>query len=229
MGSIEVAHLDHVLPNGRTLLSDVSFRVGDGSKTALIGANGTGKTTLLRIIAGDFTPAAGTVVQHGGLGVMRQFIGHVRDTSTVRDLLVSVAPPQIRTAARDLDAAEAAMIAAGDESAQLRYAAALGDWGDTGGYAAEVGWDMCCGAALGTSYERAQSRLVRTLSGGEQKRLVLEALLRGTDEVLVLDEPDNFLDVPGKQWLEAQLRESPKTVLFVSHDRDCWPSSPIAS
>ncbi len=56
--------------------------------------------------------------------------------------------------------------------------------------------------------------------GGEQKRLVLEALLRGTDEVLLLDEPDNYLDVPGKRWLEAQLKETRKTVLFVSHDRE---------
>jgi ATPase subunit of ABC transporter with duplicated ATPase domains len=61
---------------------------------------------------------------------------------------------------------------------------------------------------------------VRTLSGGQQKRFALELLLRGTDEVLLLDEPDNFLDVPGKRWLERRLLESPKTVLYVSHDRE---------
>ena len=81
-------------------------------------------------------------------------------------------------------------------------------------------WDVCTVAALGIPFERAQWREVRTLSGGEQKRLVLEALLRGPDEVLLLDEPDNYLDVPGKRWLEERLRESPKTVLFVSHDRE---------
>ena len=69
-------------------------------------------------------------------------------------------------------------------------------------------------------YERARWRPVSTLSGGEQKRLVLEALLRGPDEVLLLDEPDNFLDVPGKRWLEERLSGSPKTVLYVSHDRE---------
>ena len=63
-------------------------------------------------------------------------------------------------------------------------------------------------------------REVATLSGGEQKRLALEALLRGPDEVLLLDEPDNYLDVPGKRWLEDRLRETAKTVLFVSHDRE---------
>ena len=61
---------------------------------------------------------------------------------------------------------------------------------------------------------------MRTLSGGQQKRFALELLLRGTDEVLLLDEPDNFLDVPAKRWLEARLRESDKSVLYVSHDRE---------
>jgi ATPase subunit of ABC transporter with duplicated ATPase domains len=69
-------------------------------------------------------------------------------------------------------------------------------------------------------YDKAMYRKLHTLSGGEQKRLALEALLRGRDEVLLLDEPDNYLDVPGKRWLEAALAESAKTVLFVSHDRE---------
>ena len=75
-------------------------------------------------------------------------------------------------------------------------------------------------SALGVGFDRARFRDLDTLSGGEQKRLVLEALLRGPDEVLLLDEPDNFLDVPGKRWLEGRLAESPKTVLYVSHDRE---------
>jgi ATPase subunit of ABC transporter with duplicated ATPase domains len=75
-------------------------------------------------------------------------------------------------------------------------------------------------AALGIPLERAQYREVRTLSGGEQKRLALEALLQGPDDVLLLDEPDNYLDVPGKQWLEQQLAATQKTVLLISHDRE---------
>ena len=66
-------------------------------------------------------------------------------------------------------------------------------------------FDACCTAALGIPYDRARWRELSTLSGGEQKRLALEALLRGPDQVLLLDEPDNYLDVPGKRWLEAQL------------------------
>ncbi|MGH3472038.1 MAG: ATP-binding cassette domain-containing protein, partial [Nocardioidaceae bacterium] len=69
-------------------------------------------------------------------------------------------------------------------------------------------------------WEKGRTRPVRTLSGGQQKRFALELLLRGGDEVLLLDEPDNFLDVPAKMWLEERLRESPKTVLYVSHDRE---------
>ena len=75
-------------------------------------------------------------------------------------------------------------------------------------------------AAIGIPFDRCQWREVRTLSGGEQKRLVLESLLRSGNEVLLLDEPDNYLDVPAKLWLEEQLSATPKTVLLVSHDRE---------
>ena len=138
----------------------------------------------------------------------------------MRDLLVSVAPDPVRLAALEVDRTELAMMERETEQDQLDYAQALADWGDVGGYEWETLWDVCTVAALGTPFDRAQWRKVSTLSGGEQKRVVLEALLRGPDEVLVLDEPDNYLDVPTKRWLEARLVESPKTVLFVSHDRE---------
>ena len=220
MGHVEAAHLSHALPDGRTLLDDVSFRVGDGVVAALVGPNGAGKTTLMRLITGDLSPQTGTVSSSGGLGVMRQFVGGIRDKTTVRDLLLSIAPERIRTAASRLDAAELAMMDRDDEPTQMRYATALAEWGDAGGYEQEVHFDACCIAALGISYDRSQWREVATLSGGEQKRLVLESLLRGKDEVLLLDEPDNYLDVPGKIWLEQQIAATPKTVLLVSHDRE---------
>ena len=235
MGHVEVAHLSHWLPDGRMLIDDASFRVGEGTTAALVGPNGAGKTTLIRLVAGDEVPQSGTVSFSGGLGIMRQFVGGIRaadgaagrtDTgaitgqSSVRDLLISVAPPRLREAADRLDAAELVMMERDDETAQLRYAAALAEWGDAGGYDAEVLWDACCLAALGSGYERCRWREVGTLSGGEQKRLVLEALLRGPADVLLLDEPDNYLDVPAKRWLEQQLATTGKTVLLVSHDRE---------
>ena len=235
-GHVQVAHVSHALPDGRTLLDDVSFRIGEGITAALVGPNGAGKTTLLSLVAGDIQPQSGTVVATGGLGVMRQFIGgnravprpgpaaghpgHADDRPMVRDLLLSVSPPRVREAAARLDAAELAMMERDDERTQLRYASALTEWGEAGGYAAEVHWDACCVAAFGVPYEQCRWRDVDTLSGGEQKRLVLESLLRGPDGVLLLDEPDNYLDVPGKRWLELRLAETPKTVLLVSHDRE---------
>jgi ATPase subunit of ABC transporter with duplicated ATPase domains len=189
-------------------------------KVALIGPNGTGKTSLLRIISGDLDSSDGAITRSGGLGVMRQFIGKVRDDTSVRDLLVSVAPEPIRRAAAAVEAAELAMMERDDEPAQMAYAQSLADWADAGGYEHETLWDVCTVAAIGIPFEQAQWRDVRTLSGGEQKRLVLEALLRGPEDVLLLDEPDNYLDVPTKRWLEEALIASPKTVLFVSHDRE---------
>ncbi|MFD0372847.1 ABC-F family ATP-binding cassette domain-containing protein [Streptomyces sp. NPDC059071] len=220
MGHVEAAHLEYYLPDGRVLLGDASFRVGEGAVVALVGANGAGKTTLLRLISGELQPHGGGVTVSGGLGVMPQFVGSVRDESTVRDLLVSVAPARIREAAKAVDEAEHRIMTVDDEAAQMAYAQALSDWAEVQGYEFETLWDMCTTAAMGVPYEKAQFRQVRTLSGGEQKRLVLEYLLRGNDEVLLLDEPDNYLDVPGKRWLEERLRETRKTVLFISHDRE---------
>jgi ATPase subunit of ABC transporter with duplicated ATPase domains len=220
VGFVDVAGVRHTLPDGRVLLDDVSFRVGDGVRAALVGENGAGKTTLLRIVAGDLAAEAGAVARSGGLGVMRQFIGSVRDDTTVQRFLVDLAPLAVREAWHGVEAAELTLMETDDEPAQLAYAGALAHWGDVGGYEAEVTWDTVTVAALGVPYDRCKYRELSTLSGGEQKRLALEALLRGPDEVLLLDEPDNYLDVPGKRWLEGRLLETRKTVLFVSHDRE---------
>ncbi len=139
---------------------------------------------------------------------------------TVRDLLLSVAPARIRAATEAVDAAELMLMEREDDAVQLRYAHALAEYGDAGGYELEVMWDVCATAALGLPYETVKWRDLASLSGGERKRVVLEALLRGPDEVLLLDEPDNFLDVPGKRWLEERIRASAKTILFISHDRE---------
>lgn len=218
MGHVEVASVRYELPDGRVLLDDVSFRVGEGAKVALVGANGAGKTTLLRIVTGDVAPHAGAVTRSGGLGVMRQKVA--AEASTVHELLLSVAPARVREATARVDACELALMDSDDERTQMRYAEALADYTDAGGYDLEVTWDVCTVAALGVPFDRCRHRRLATLSGGEQKRLVLEYLLRGPDEVLLLDEPDNYLDVPGKIWLEERIRESDKTILFVSHDRE---------
>jgi ATPase subunit of ABC transporter with duplicated ATPase domains len=218
VGQLDVSRVTHALPDGRVLLDDVSFTVAEGRVTALVGANGSGKSTLMRLVAGAEPAQSGAITRTGTLGVMPQFIGHMTQ-GTVRDLLIAVAPAAIATAARELDAAELAMMEAEDEATQMRYAQAIADWAEAGGYDMEVTWDVVTVAALGTPFQQAQYRDVVTLSGGEQKRVVLEALLRGPHDALLLDEPDNYLDVPGKQWLEQRLQRTPKTVLLISHDR----------
>ena len=220
MGYVDVSGVEYKLANGRILLHDVSFRVGEGSRAALVGSNGAGKTTLLRLIAGDLPAVSGSISRSGGLGVMRQFIGSVRDGTTVERLLLELSPEPLQAAWQQLHDAEVAMMDTDDQATQMRYAEALAGWGDAGGYDAEVQWDTVTVAALGASYDRWKYRDIGTLSGGEQKRLALEALMQGPDEVLLLDEPDNYLDVPGKRWLESRLLGTPKTVLFVSHDRE---------
>ena len=215
MGSIQVSHVGWRRPGGAELLSDVGFSVGNGDKVALVGANGVGKTTLLRLIAGETSPTEGTISVDGRLGVMRQLVGSAAETMTVRDLMVSLAPRRLQEAAARLAKAEAD---AGDDP--MKYAHAITEWGDAGGYDAEVFWDVCTTRAVDEAFPAIADRPLSTFSGGEQKRLALEALLRSDYDVLMLDEPDNFLDVPGKRWLEEELRRTPKTVLYVSHDRE---------
>ena len=240
MGHLDIAGVSYLLADGRPLLADVTFRVPAGSVTALIGPNGTGKSTLLGIIAGRIAPESGAVAVGGAMAVMDQFVGVHRgrmgaapgpasddatvragaDGGTVRDLLLSVSPEPVRRAAAAIDSAELDLMS--DESAEigLRYAQALADWADLRGYEHETAFDKATVAALGVPYDRAKFRAVASLSGGEAKRLVLELLLAGLERVLLLDEPDNFLDVPAKLWLEERLRASDKAILLVSHDRE---------
>ena len=220
MPHLDVSALSYALPDGRPLLAGVDFRVADGAKAALVGANGAGKTTLLRLISGDLAMQGGDIGRSGGMGVMRQFIGSVRDSTTVQEFLIRLGSAQLQAAWDELQASELVMMERDDEASQLAYAHGLAAWGDAGGYDAEVLWDTVTVAAIGSAYEDCKYRELTTLSGGEQKRLALEALLRGPEQVLLLDEPDNYLDVPGKRWLEERLRETPKTILFVSHDRE---------
>ncbi|HEU5128800.1 MAG TPA: ATP-binding cassette domain-containing protein [Glycomyces sp.] len=220
MGFVDLSGVGYHLSDGRELFADVSFRVGEGAKVALIGANGTGKTTLLNIVTGALTPDSGTVSHSGGLGVMRQLVGMREGLTPLRGLAVALAPPPLRAAAERFAAAERRMAEDDSTGAQLDYAQALADWGEIGGYEFDVLCDTVSVAILGLPWEETKHRPLRTLSGGEQKRFALELLLRGRDEVLVLDEPDNFLDVPAKRELERMIRESDKSILFVSHDRE---------
>src|ERR1700754_261174 len=165
MGYVDVAGVGYVLPDGRELLADVAFRVGEGAKVALVGPNGAGKTTLLRMVAGDLAVPVGAVARSGGLGVMRQFIGMIGDDRTLHDLALQLAPPRLaeigaRPAAPERTMHEAS--GAGAEKAQLRYANALAAWGEAGGYDAEVLFDTVSVAVLARPWDEVRERPVRT-------------------------------------------------------------------
>lgn len=220
MGSIDVIDLTYAIPGGRVLFRDANFRAGEGRHIALVGANGTGKTTLMRVIAGEEQPKEGHVRVDGRLGFMRQFIGSIPEAHTVRDLFVALSRPEIQSAAKRLHDAERRAATSTDEKDHIAYADALHAWGEIGGYDAETLWDTCCSSALGLRLHEVADRPLSTLSGGEQKRVALEIFFRSDADVLLLDEPDNFLDVDGKRWLEDMMNDSPKTILYVSHDRE---------
>jgi ATPase subunit of ABC transporter with duplicated ATPase domains len=219
MGFLELTDVIFRLPGGWTLFEGVTFRVPEGAHTALIGANGIGKTTLLRMIAGEEPASAGAIRVDGRVGLMRQFIGSNERPTTVREFLLAYSEPAVREAAARLQRAEERLAAATGERSQLAYAEALAGWETAGGYRAEVLWDRCVAEAFGGGYPASADRAIETLSGGERKRLALEIVLRSPFDVVLLDEPDNTLDIAGKEWLERTIGADPRTILFVSHDR----------
>lgn len=219
MGYLELADVAYSLPGGWTLFEGVSFRVPDGEHAALVGANGIGKSTLLRLLSGEELPASGSLRVDGRVGLMRQFIGSSERPTTIREFLLAYSEVPVREAAERLRRAEERLATDPDEATQLAYADALARWEHAGGYRAEVLWDRCAHEAFGGGYPESADRSIETLSGGERKRLALEIVFRSPFDVILLDEPDNTLDIEGKEWLEATIASDPRTMLFVSHDR----------
>ncbi len=219
MSHVAVSHLAYAHPGGELLFSEVTFRVPGGSHVGLVGSNGVGKSTLLRILAGGLEADEGEAALGGRVGYMPQNVGVSDDMRTVRELLLSLAPAAVRRAGESVLAHEAAL-AAGDETAGMRLGSAIADWSALGGYELEGEWDAACRRIVRAGFDAIADRQAITLSGGERKRLVLDVLFASDAEILLLDEPDNFLDVPAKLALEHQIRTSKKTVLMVSHDRE---------
>jgi ATPase subunit of ABC transporter with duplicated ATPase domains len=217
VSSIVVSELEYAPPGADQLFFDVSFGIAPGEHAALVGANGVGKSTILRILSGVIEADGGEFNVNGSMLTMTQDVGMSRPTDTLREMLIEVAPPQLRVAGRALVAAEKALADGSDDG--MGYATALSDWGDLGGYELETKWQAAAQRSVKSSIDDFSRRLVSELSGGERKRLVLDLLLTSGSDVLLLDEPDNYLDIPTRGWLEEQIMSSKSTILMVSHDR----------
>ena len=219
MAHISVSDLEYAHPGGATLFAEVSFTVSPGSHAALIGHNGVGKTTLMRILAGELSPDGGDASIGGQVQVMAQDVGIGSSESTVREMMIDFSAEPIRSAGKALVAAEAAATD-GTPDSGMALAQAISDWSDCGGYQAEAGWDATLLRVVRQGLDQVGGRLTSEISGGERKQIVLDSLFNSDSQVLLLDEPDNYLDVPGKKWLEQTIRASSKTILMISHDRE---------
>ena len=217
MSSIVVSELAYSPPGADQLFFDVSFGISPGEHAAIVGPNGVGKSTILKILTGQYEADDGEFSIGGTFLQMTQDVGMSRPDDSLRDMLIEVAPTALREAGKKLFAAEKAMMSGEDDG--MKYAEALGDWGDLGGYDLETQWAASAQRSVKTPVDNFATRLVSQLSGGERKRLVLDLLLTSGADVLFLDEPDNYLDIPTRGWLEEQIKACKSTILMVSHDR----------
>lgn len=217
MSSIVVSELEYAPPGADSLFFDVSFTVSPGEHAAIVGANGVGKSTILRILSGELDADEGEFALGGTMLRMTQDVGMSRPDDTLREMLIEVAPTALREAGRALVIAENAMYSGEDDG--TKYAEALTHWGDLGGYELESQWAAAAKRSVKTDVDDFYTRKVGELSGGERKRLVLDLLLTSGADILLLDEPDNYLDIPTRVWLEDQIKACKSTILMVSHDR----------
>src|SRR5450432_2401506 len=140
MVHVAVSGLAYAHPGGDLLFSDVSFRISPGQHVGLVGTNGVGKSTLLKILVG-LLPADEGEASHGGrAGYMAQDVGAGDGEWTVRELLLSLAPRAVRAAGESLLALER-QLTAGDDEAGMKLGIAIADWSALGGYELEGQWD----------------------------------------------------------------------------------------
>ncbi|WP_176709912.1 ribosomal protection-like ABC-F family protein [Streptomyces sp. Wb2n-11] len=202
--------------NGRLVLDSVTCSLAAGERTGIIGENGSGKTTLLRLFAGHERPDQGEVVVRaaGGVGYLAQD-ERLAPQATVQQIIDRTLS-DLRAVERRMRRLEAAM-ADGDESGTAEYGDLMTVFELRGGYDADARVERALyGLGLGLV---SRDRTVGTLSGGEQVRLRLAAVLAAAPEVLLLDEPTNHLDGTALTWLEDHLRTRRGTTVTVSHDR----------
>ena len=205
------------------ILQDISFSINDGDRLGIIGVNGAGKTSLFKIITGEYTPDSGAVyIQKGHtVGVLEQ---NAKLTSLPADMscieYMYTAYPTLLALEKEISATEAALAVASDDEI-MSLTARLNEQNSR--FASQGGLEFrsrCRGMLLRLGFdEELISRRISTLSGGQYTRLALARLLATEPDILMLDEPTNHLDIDALAWLESFLSNYKKTVIIISHDR----------
>ena len=201
----------------RTLMSEVSFRVSDGDKIGLVGRNGAGKTTLTKVLAGDLLPADGKVERSGELGYLPQdprsgdpeMLARTRilDARGLGTLALQMHEASLQMGDADEKAAAKAM---------RRYGNLMERFEALGGYAAE---SEAASIAHNLSLpDRILDQPLKTLSGGQRRRIELARILFSDAQTMILDEPTNHLDADSVVWLREFLKNYKGGLIVISHD-----------
>ncbi len=209
-----------------TILEDISFSVNEGDKIGIVGVNGTGKTTLFKVITGIFPHDKGDIFtsKNCRLGYLEQNTNFYSE-KTIYDEVVSVfsdlieAEEELRSLEHQIASLSAKKSSSGDQlkKAMDTYGKKYEEFEKKNGYAykSEVRGTL---KGLGFSDEE-MNKPVNVLSGGEKTRVLLAKLLLSKPSLLLLDEPTNHLDADAIEWLEAFLRSYEETIMIISHDR----------
>ena len=217
MIDISVRNLTKFFVIGENLLEGLSFEIQEGECVAILGRNGCGKTTLLKILTGEMDYDDGEVFVNPNkrLGLISQ-IPQFPDGYTVEDVLRS-AYKDLLSAKRKMEQLEHQMATAADDNLLREYDALVNRFQAGGGYDMDVEVDKVCNGLGITPEQRVQA--FDSLSGGEKTRVNLARLLLEKTDILLLDEPTNHLDLRSVEWLEAYINAFKGTVLAISHDR----------
>ena len=203
---------------GRFTLVEASFAVRAGDKVGLVGRNGAGKTSLLRVLAGENQPAGGTVLRQGELGYLLQEARPRGQGVEATALSHILSGKGFDAEAQRIEKLRVRIEEDPSERNVARYAKAEEAYRAAGGYSAEADVRRIC-AGLGLAADRVDLP-VDVLSGGERRRVELARILFAGSDVLMLDEPTNHLDTDAKAWLMGFLRSYRGALLVVSHDLD---------
>ncbi|MFJ6357636.1 ABC-F family ATP-binding cassette domain-containing protein [Pseudarthrobacter oxydans] len=198
----------------RLLLDGITLAITPGEHVAVVGENGAGKSTLLRLLAGLETPDEGAAAIQGRVGYLAQTHG-LPETFTV-GAAVDASLAALRAIEAELDRLEAGLADAGDDELET-YGRLQTEYQLREGYAAESRVEAALDRLGLGGLDR--SRVLGSLSGGEQERVALACVLADPADILLLDEPTNHLDARGTAWLEDRLAAHRGTVVVVSHDR----------